>query len=592
MKSNLAKNGLIFLVITLFVLSSVLPVVFGNESRLVEEDVELENLAFICREPNDFNGVKYEYYKQQLIRQRSSEDNYYDVVVEPENTVVQIESKVTPLSFGPMDSAWPMKCHDNHHTSRSPYNTIDTSAEKWRFYSSGSVDDTPVIDSDGIIYFKGAYNYLDRYLIAVYPNGTLKWRYKTGGLIWGSSPAIAEDETIYVGSWDTKLYALNPDGTFKWKVGSGGSISSSPAIAEDGAIYFGTMSSGNSIVAVNPNGTIKWKYKTGYSIVSCPAIGDDGTVYIGSGDTYLYALWPNGTLRWRFKTGDYVKAPVSIADDGTVYVGSYDGYLYALYPNNGTLKWQCGIGYGTDSNPSIAFDGTIYASGDKLYAIYPNGTMRWSFNLGANRWIGLSSSAISADGTIYVGTRIGDAVGGEIIAVNPNGTERWRKHIADEWVDSSPSIAEDGTVYIGSSYDACEGYLHAFGTVESNEPPSAPVITGETNGNAGDSYTYTFVSNDPENYPVKYFIEWGDNTTTGWTWEYESGEEVEISHTWSEEGTYEIRAKAMDISNEESEWGTLKVTMPKNKMLVNSPFLKFLQNHPHTSLILRQLLGL
>ena len=34
------------------------------------------------------------------------------------------------------------------------------------------------------------------------------WEFKTGGDVW-SSPAIGSDGTVYIGSWDNKLYAIN-----------------------------------------------------------------------------------------------------------------------------------------------------------------------------------------------------------------------------------------------------------------------------------------------------------------------------------------------------------------------------------------------
>jgi outer membrane protein assembly factor BamB len=489
-----------------------------------------------------------------------------------------------------LNSSWPMKCHDTYHTSQSPYNTRNTSTEKWRFYFSGGMDDSPTIDKDGTIYCKGAFDYLDRYLYAINPDGTEKWKYKTGGLILGSSPAIAEDGTIYFGAWDRYLYALYNNGTLKWRFPSYGDIYSSPAIAEDGTVYFGTMLSSCKIYAVYPNGTEKWSYSTENVITSDPAIGNDGTVYIGSQDYYLYALWPNGTLRWRFYTGDYIMGPPSIANDGTIYIASWDDYLYALYTTNGTMKWRQSIGVGAAVNPSIASDGTIYIGYNDLYAIYPNGTRRWTFDLGSQRHIQGSSPAISANGIIYVGVEIGESAGGEIIAINSDGTELWRKRIAEKWVTSSPSIAEDGTIYIGSTYDMSRGYLHAFGTVESNKPPSSPIITGETNGKVGNGYTYTFVSSDPENYPLKYYVEWGDGTNSGWTWEYNSNVKVNLSHIWSEKGTYIVRAKAMDISNNESDWGTLSVTMPYEPP--HFQFLKWvLERFPNAFPILRYLFG-
>jgi len=553
--------GILFLLIV----SMVTPIVFGYDIKTTETEKDKDHKDYFFYYFNNYYPPNVSDYEKRFLIDYSFDD------IESKELTVPIEDSPKTISAGPMESPWPIYCHDAYHTGQSSYSTADNPGiEKWRFECDW-VEDTPIIDSDGTIYFGSC----DRYLYAIYPNGMEKWKYKLGGNILGSSPAIAEDGTIYIGSWDGKLYAINSNGTLKWKFNSGDIIPSSPVIADDGTIYFGTE--GEKVYAVNPNGTEKWHYETGSWITSDPAIGNDGTVYIGSMDYYLYALYSNGTLRWRFNTGDRIYGSPSIADDGTIYIGSsWDSYLYALYPN-GTLKWKYG-GAGTPNNPSIGSDGTIYAGYmDKLVALNPNGTLKWGFDIGNDRFIGKSAPAISADGIIYFGIHLGTpghSTGGEIIAVNPNGTERWRKKIADEWVESSPSIAEDGTVYIGSSSLVSGddfGYLHAFGTVEDNEPPSTPIITGTTEGNAGDSYTYTFVSNDPENYPLKYYIEWGDDTTTGWTWEYDSGEEVEISHTWSEQGTYEIRAKAMDISNYESDWGTLEVTMPVNQNIqINS----------------------
>jgi len=67
----------------------------------------------------------------------------------------------------------------------------------------------------------------------------LKWKFETGNYVY-SSPAIGEDGTIYVGSWDDYLYAINPDGTLKWKYGTGSGVNSSPAIGQDGTIYVGS----------------------------------------------------------------------------------------------------------------------------------------------------------------------------------------------------------------------------------------------------------------------------------------------------------------------------------------------------------------
>jgi outer membrane protein assembly factor BamB len=508
------------------------------------------------------------------MKQDSDEDSetIYEEVLAPSTP------NIIATSGGPMDSAWPIAYHDARHTGRSLYSTANNSYdEKWRFYSSGWLHDTPVIDSDGTIYV-GAF---DWNLFAVNPDGTLKWKFKTSnGLIWGSSPAIAEDGTIYIGSWDGGLYAINSDGSQKWRFGSGAQVASSPVIDDDGTIYFGIMGPGDKgrIYAVNPNGTEKWHYDTGYWVTSDPCIGDDGTVYIGSGDTYFYAMKPDGTLKWRFKTGDIIQGHPSIANDGTVYIGSFDGNLYALNPN-GTQIWKYGAG--TETNPSIASDGTIYIGYRKLYAINPNGTSKWSFNPGADKRIVSSSPAISADGTIYVGTNIGETSGGEIIAVNPDGTERWRKRIATEWVDSSPSIGEDGTVYIGSSNDISKGYLHAFNNVDSSNPPGIPTISGPSNIKVGEDEWYTFISHDPDNNPIQLFVDWDDGDS-GWVDWFASGEKMWAEHKWDSKGSYTIKAKVRDEFSGESDWGyfEIEVSNPRSKASLDSVWYRFLDMFP------------
>jgi outer membrane protein assembly factor BamB len=439
----------------------------------------------------------------------------------------------------PMDSPWPMKCHDNRHTGRSPYNTTNNPYDEiWRFETDGWVEDSPIIDYDGTIYFTGNYDGLPYYLFAVRPNGTLKWKYKTNGFILGSSPAIAEDGTIYFGSWDDHLYAINPNGTLKWKFLTKDDISSSPAIGEDGTIYIGTMDTyTGKIFAINPDGTEKWRYSTDYWITSDPAISDEGIIYIGSQDNYLYAINLNGTLKWRYKTGHHIRGPPSIADDGTIYIGSVDKHLHAVYPN-GAMKWKHYVGDEISTNPSIAEDGTIYCGGNKFWAINPNGTRKWTFNMGNNRHVDSSSPAISADGIIYFGTNIGDSEGGEIIALNPDGTERWRKIIAGYWVESSPSIGEGGTVYIGSSHNMEKGWLHAFNRADLSIDADGP---------------YYGLIDEPVQFNGTGY---GGYRPYSWYWDFGDGDtstERNPMHVYTEPGNYSVTLEVTDESGNTSE---------------------------------------
>jgi len=151
------------------------------------------------------------------------------------------------------------------------------------------------------------------------------------------------------------------------------------------------------------------------------------------------------------------------------------------------------------------------------------------------------------------------------------------------------------------------GELDAIATIESNDPvnptvditltgnavipgnpPGMPTIVGQLNGNAGQSYDYTFNAVDPDGDDVKYHIDWddGDSDTTAFS---PSGTNVTVSHIWSDEGTYTIKATAEDTYGLVGPEGTLEVTMPRNKATYNLLFLRFLEQFPILRLLLQRL---
>ena len=411
----------------------------------------------------------YNIYHNQSDEQQTSwyiQHSYDDVFVNNGQSPVIINERSALSTGGPMNSSWPMYCHDVRHTGRSPYSTSNNFGnEKWYFPMVQGASGSPVIDKDGTVYIGGHEFY------AIYSNGTLKWKYDVPHLI-ESAPAIDENGVIYVGTVDAMpnyLYAFYPDGTLKWKYYTGESVYSSPAIGNDGTIYFGDENP--YITALYPNGTLRWRYHPLGAVLSSPAIGNDGTVYCGSHDEGLYALYPNnGTVKWRFGTGGWVRTAPCIAEDGTIYCVSLSNYLYAIYPN-GTMKWKTDVGAGT--SPTIGQDGTVYAGYDHLYAINPiNGSVKWIFNPGPGRTIRGATPCNSVDGTIYFGT----FNGGELIAVNSDGIEQWRINIGT--CDSAPAIAEDGTIYTGTSYEGGGGLL-AFGPGEPKKIEIQQPVSGK-----------------------------------------------------------------------------------------------------------------
>lgn len=92
-----------------------------------------------------------------------------------------------------------------------------------------------------------------------------------------------------------------------------------------------------------------------------------------------------------------------------------------------------------------------------------DGTRRWAFTTLSTAAPGsiVSSPAVAPDGTLYIGTQIGTASstspGGQLFALNPSGAQKWVYSVPD-WIDSTPAVANDGTVYFG----CWDGKLYAL----------------------------------------------------------------------------------------------------------------------------------
>jgi len=126
-----------------------------------------------------------------------------------------------------------------------------------------------------------------------------------------------------------------------------------------------------------------------------------------------------------------------------------EGLIYAA--DQGVLKSFPVSGLNI-SSPALGADGTVYigtgSPTNKLYAITTSdGKPKWTFNAGSSI---LSSPAVGSDGTIYFGSYISPTAG-RLYAVNPeDGTQKWVNTEIGGVNSSSPAIGADGTIYIGS----------------------------------------------------------------------------------------------------------------------------------------------
>src|SRR4029450_8586577 len=107
-------------------------------------------------------------------------------------------------------------------------------------------------------------------------------------------------------------------------------------------------------------------------------------------DTDLWSTGPAGHVNCRFNvdTDGDVTTPPTIASDGTIFMASDSlgtGRLYALHPN-GTVKWLITLGKGIKNvSPALSHDETelyVTAAGNQAIALNAQtGTELWRIPL-------------------------------------------------------------------------------------------------------------------------------------------------------------------------------------------------------------------
>ena len=295
-------------------------------------------------------------------------------------------------------------------------------------------DSAPAIGQDGTIYV-GTWN---GKLWALNPDGTRKWIFQAGSEIKSAS-AVGADGTVYFGSRDRKFYAVRPDGQKRWEFQTGGWVDSSPALAHDGTVYFGSWD--NNLYALSAGGKKLWQFTTLGEIVSSPAIGADRTIYFGSHDKKFYALAPDGRKKWEFATGGPILSSPALNKDQCLYFTSVDGCLYALNLD-GSLRWRLRTGSITESSPVIGTDGTIYVGVHQhLWAISADGQKKWG-RVGGQDYPFESTPVALADGSICCVSRFG-----MLCYLSPEGVFRGIYYLCS-YGYGSPAVGPTGAIYV------------------------------------------------------------------------------------------------------------------------------------------------
>ena len=311
------------------------------------------------------------------------------------------------------DSPWPSPHGNVQCNGRSKYIGPREGKVAWIYTEDRFVNESSgvVIGSDGTIYFTAGKmaNDFKRYLYALFPNGSLKWKVEIEGK-FASTPIIGAEDIIYVPTYFGPIYAFNFDGTLKWRYGTSlFSWTFSPAIGLDGVIYFVDIN--GKWYAISTDGTLKWMNdEKAISSEMLPdsysfAMSPDGAVLYGAAlDATLNAIDAHtGTILWEFSTGRTLQVSPLVDSDGNIYFIQFDSTAYHLCSINsqGELRWKDNQKLDWRISLHMDRDGNIYAySIDKqLLSFDYEGNLRWSSSTLGDVWP--SSIIGDSEGVIY-----------------------------------------------------------------------------------------------------------------------------------------------------------------------------------------------
>ncbi len=284
----------------------------------------------------------------------------------------------------------------------------------WRFrMETDYVPHRPAIGADGTVYVAD----LHARLYALRPSdGALLWSFDAGFGVTALTEgpvAVTPDGTIIVtanpGGLDTHLVAVNPDGTLRWVYTdccSQGFIAG-PNIGPDGNIYAVFDLGSGGAVSLTQEGQLRWQ-TTGTPVMwEYGAIGADVvfgrstsngpvdqfiTAFDRNGDHHLWATGLDGVQKFSIVTGatnsifGQFQGQPATAPDGTIYLSEFNSAagwgLQTFDRANGARIWRYDPGIVSSvTPPDIGPDGIAYFSRDltRLHAVLPDGSEKWTY---------------------------------------------------------------------------------------------------------------------------------------------------------------------------------------------------------------------
>lgn len=257
---------------------------------------------------------------------------------------------------------------------------------KWGDNSTGlNVFGSPAISSNGTIYIV----YQDA-LYAIY-QGNIQWKYNHNGVSSSYvSPIVDGNGVIYI-STNSGLLAINPNGTLKWKKVTN-TVKSPIIIGNDGTIYFSDES---HLYALN-NATANFTYNTSNLNVSFTDKTNGNNFYyywdFGDGNfsseknpTHKYGIGGNYTVSLTISTGSHISIFTTI-----IHVEDKIAPIISLNHQSGSYNKSISI------NATLNEEGLIYYTIDGSNPVI--GVNLWNNSLLINKNTTLRLIAVDLSG--------------------------------------------------------------------------------------------------------------------------------------------------------------------------------------------------
>jgi hypothetical protein len=99
------------------------------------------------------------------------------------------------------------------------------------------------------------------------------------------------------------------------------------------------------------------------------------------------------------------------------------------------------------------------------------------------------------------------------------------------------------------------GHQITIGATIANNPPNTPITpNGASFGSPNFPCSFISTATDPDGDSIAIRFDWGDGDISDWSDWKAGGDSVSMSHSWSNTGTYNIKAQAKDKEADTSNW--------------------------------------